>query len=62
MKEVYKRMSLIIPPDLHRLFKVAAAAEGREMTELILEFIQDYVQRHAPAGMLKKSKQKRGRS
>jgi predicted HicB family RNase H-like nuclease len=55
-------MSLIISPDLHRAFKVAAAAEGREMTELILEFIQDYVQRHAPAGMLKKNKQKRGRS
>jgi predicted HicB family RNase H-like nuclease len=55
-------MSLIIDPDLHRAFKVAAAAEGREMTELILEFIHDYVQRHAPAGMLKKEQKKRGRS
>ena len=57
-------MSLIIPPDLHRAFKVAAAAQGKEMTELILEFIQDYVQRYAPAGMLKTSpkQQKRGRS
>jgi len=61
--EGVKRMSLIIPPDLHRAFKVAAAAEGREMTELILEFIEDYVQRHAPVGMLKKkSQQKRVRS
>ena len=62
MKEDTKRMSLIIPPDLHRAFKAAAAADGKEMTELILEFIRDYVRRHAPAGLLKMSKQKRGRS
>jgi len=54
-------MSLIIPPDLHRAFKVAAATQGKEMTTLILEFIQDYVRRHAPAGMLKTKPQKRGR-
>ena len=53
-------MSLIIPPDLHRAFKTAAASQGREMTELILEFIQGYVQRYAlPA--LPKRNQKRGR-
>lgn len=57
-------MSLMIPPDLHRAFKTAAAAQGKEMTELILEFIRDYVQKHAPAGMLKANpkQQKRGRS
>ena len=55
MKEVYKRMSLIIPPDLHRAFKAAAAAEGKEMTELILEFIQQYVKKHLPASLAKKT-------
>jgi predicted HicB family RNase H-like nuclease len=59
MKE--KRMSLIISPDLHRAFKAAAAAQGKEMTELILSFIEDYVQRQAPAGMLKTNNKKRGR-
>ncbi|HWT80384.1 MAG TPA: hypothetical protein VN203_25510 [Candidatus Acidoferrum sp.] len=42
-------MSLIIPPELHRAFKAAAAVQGRQMSELILEFIQGYVHQHAPA-------------
>ena len=55
-------MSLIIPPDLHRAFKAAAANEGRLMTELILDFIRDYVAKHAPATPVQKTKQqKRGR-
>ena len=62
MKEGYHRMSLIIPPDLHRAFKAAAASEGRLMTELILDFIWDYVAKHAQAIPVRKSKQpKRGR-
>lgn len=60
MKEGLKKMSLNIPPDLHRAFKVAAAAQGKEMTELILEFVRDYVRRYAPTGMPKMKKQKRG--
>ena len=51
-------MSLIIPPDLHRAFKVAAASEGKQMTELILDFIRDYVEKHAPG---KAKLPKRGR-
>lgn len=39
-------MSLVIDPKLHRAFKVAAAAQGREMSELLIEFIQRYVQEH----------------
>ena len=53
-------MSLIIPPELHRAFKAAAASEGRQMSELILEFIQDYVHQHAPAA-LRQGKQRGGR-
>lgn len=55
-------MSIIIPPDLHRAFKVAAASEGKQMTELILDFIRDFVAKHAPAIPVQKTKQqKRGR-
>jgi hypothetical protein len=48
MKEVYKRMSLIIDPELHRAFKAATAAQGQEMTEVLLEFIRGYVAKYAP--------------
>ena len=46
-------MSLIIPPDLHRQFKLATAAQGKEMTEVLLEFIQQYVNKNLPASLAK---------
>ncbi len=39
-------MSLIIPPDLHRAFKMATVAEGKQMTDVLLEFIRKYVEQH----------------
>jgi hypothetical protein len=39
---------LIIPPDLHRAFKAATVAQGKDMTELILQYISDYVRQYAP--------------
>ena len=42
-------MSLIIDPDLHRAFKLATTAEGKEMSQVLIDFIKDYVQKHAPA-------------
>lgn len=58
MKEVYKRMSLIVPPELHRAFKTACAAEGVEMTDVLLEAIRQFVAKHPNAAALPK---KRGR-
>ena len=51
MKEVYHRMSWIIPRDLHQQFKVAAASQGKEMSELLLEFVKQYVAKHLPASL-----------
>lgn len=42
-------MSLIIPPDLHRAFKTATAADGKQMTDVLLEFIREYVEQHKSA-------------
>jgi hypothetical protein len=42
-------MSLIISPELHRAFKMATASEGKEMSEVLIAFIEDYVRQHAPA-------------
>jgi ParG len=44
-----KRLNMNVPRDLHDAFKAATAAEGKQMTDVLLQFIHDYVQRR-PAG------------
>ena len=41
-------MNLNVPLELHNRFKSVTAAEGQNMTDVLLEFIQAYVARHAP--------------
>jgi predicted HicB family RNase H-like nuclease len=38
-----KRLNVNISEELHRNFKAATAAQGLEMTDVLLEFIQKYV-------------------
>ena len=45
-KEGLKRLNVNISEQLHRRFKAAAAANGLEMTDLILEWIQKYVDKN----------------
>jgi hypothetical protein len=42
-----KRMNLNVPVQLHNAFKSTTAAEGKNMTDVLLEFIQDYITKHA---------------
>jgi hypothetical protein len=44
-----KRMNLNVPVDLHNSFKAATAAQGLNMTDVLLEFIQNYVDKNASA-------------
>lgn len=44
-----KRMNLNVPVKLHNSFKSVTAAEGENMTDVLLEFIEDYIRRHSPA-------------
>jgi hypothetical protein len=44
-----KRMNINVPTDLHNSFKAATAAQGLEMTIVLLEFIQSYVAKNGPA-------------
>jgi hypothetical protein len=44
-----KRMNLNVPVKLHSSFKSITAAEGQNMTDVLLEFIEDYIRRHAVA-------------
>jgi hypothetical protein len=41
-------MNLNVPIELHNAFKSATAAEGQNMTDVLLEFIESYVEEHAP--------------
>jgi hypothetical protein len=42
-----KRMNLNVPLELHNSFKSLTAAQGERMTDVILQFIQEYVDRHS---------------
>ena len=44
-----KRLNMNVPRDLHDAFKAATAAEGKQMTDVLLEFIVNYVDRRQPA-------------
>ena len=48
-------MNLNVPTELHHSFKSATAAQGQNMTDVLLEFIQNYVTKHSP-----KPKRRRG--
>ena len=41
-----KRLNVNISEELHRNFKSATAAQGLEMTDVLLEFIQKYVDKN----------------
>ena len=38
-----KRMNLNVPIELHNAFKSTTAAQGQNMTDVLLKFIQNYV-------------------
>ena len=43
-----KRMNLNVPLELHNSFKSVTAAQGQNMTDVLLEFIQNYIMKHSP--------------
>ena len=43
-----KRMNLNVPVELHNGFKSVTAAQGENMTDVLLEFIKSYIAKHAP--------------
>lgn len=48
-----KRMNINVEVSLHDAFKAATAARGENMTDVLLEFIQEYV---AKNGVMAKKK------
>jgi hypothetical protein len=41
-------MNLNVPIELHNGFKSVTAAQGENMTDVLLEFIKSYIAKHAP--------------
>jgi hypothetical protein len=39
-------MNLNVPIELHNNFKSVTASQGKNMTDVLLEFIQNYVDKH----------------
>ena len=48
-----KRMNLNVPVELHNNFKSVTAAQGENMTDVLMEFIKNYVAKHSPKGRRK---------
>ena len=46
-----KRMNINVEVSLHDAFKSATAARGENMTDILLEFIEEYVRKHTPAAL-----------
>ena len=43
-----KRVNINIPTELHNRFKASTAAQGLEMTVVLMAFIEGYVAKHGP--------------
>ena len=41
-------MNLNVEVNLHNSFKATTAAKGLNMTDVLMEFIQNYVTKHSP--------------
>jgi metal-responsive CopG/Arc/MetJ family transcriptional regulator len=39
------RLNLNIPDELHKRFKAICALEGKEMTEVVVRIVQEYVEK-----------------
>ena len=44
-----KRVNINVEVSLHNAFKAATAAQGVDMTTVLMEFIQNYVAKNGPA-------------
>ena len=48
LKKGFKKMNLNVEATLHNQFKAATAAQGTNMTDVLLKLIRDYVAQHLP--------------
>ncbi len=53
-----KRMNLNVPVELHNSFKAITASQGQNMTDVLMEFIQNYVAKNSPSSKQPKRRRK----
>lgn len=46
-----KRMNVNMDANLHQAFKVATVAQGKDMTTVLIELVQQYVEKYYPQGL-----------
>jgi len=51
-----KRVNINVEVSLHNAFKAATAAQGADMTTVLMEFIQNYVAKHGSIILPKKGR------
>jgi hypothetical protein len=51
-----KRVNINVEVNLHNAFKAATAAQGVDMTTVLMEFIQSYVAKHGATTPQKKGR------
>ncbi len=59
LKEGFKKMNLNVEAGLHNQFKAAVTLQNKNMTDVLLDFIRDYVQKHLPEAAGKSKKPRR---
>ncbi len=50
------RMNLNVPTELHHAFKVTTVVQGKDMTTVLIDFIQGYVEKNFPKDLGKKGR------
>ncbi len=50
------RMNLNVPSKLHHAFKITTVVQGKDMTTVLIDFIQQYVDKHYPKDLSKKGR------
>src|ERR1051325_9164073 len=51
LQKGWKRMNINIRAELFNQFKAAVAAQGKTITQVLLEFVEDYVRTHSPRSL-----------
>jgi len=55
-----KRMNVNMDINLHQAFKVAAVAQGKDMSTVLIELVKQYVDKNYPKGLPSGLKKGRG--
>jgi hypothetical protein len=46
-----KRMNINLPVELHDAFKATTAAQSKNMTDVLIEFIDQYIRKNMPKAL-----------